>query len=97
MFKNAQWDVTDYGLEVVKPLAPYEISADRLTETTERSGNTFYDWPVHMAEKTWVDIGAFNEAFEEALEEHKGRYSPRVDSTMLDASFIEARRIAAKR
>jgi hypothetical protein len=29
-----------------------------------------YNWPVHMAEKTWVDIVAFIEAFTAALAIH---------------------------
>ena len=97
MFKNAQWAVTDYGIETVKPEASYEIDAGRLTEMSERSNGTFYDWPVHMAEKEWVDIEAFNEAFAEALEEHEGRYSPEVDLALLAATFTEAYRIAKGR
>lgn len=97
MFKNRQWAVTKYGLEVLKPEPPYEIQASRLTETTTRDDKTFYDWPVHMAEKTWVNVAAFEEAFEQALRAHKGRYSPDVDPDMLAASFAMARQIAARR
>ncbi len=97
MFKNFQWAVTKSGMATVKPEARYECHAKRLTETTDRMNGTFYDWPVHMAEKTWVDVEAFNEAFEQALEFHKGRYSPPVDRKMLEASFKEARRIAKVR
>lgn len=105
-FSNEQWKVTDYGIEaIVGSRTPsmsglttrYEIQAERLVETTERSNGTFYDWPVHMAEKTWVDVTTFNEAFAEALELHKGRYSPAVDLEMLDASISEAQRIGAER
>lgn len=94
MFKNAQWAVTDYGVESIRPAPSYPFEAKRLTETTKRENGTFYDWPVHMAEKTWVDTEAFLEAFERALELHKGRYSPAVDLAMLEASKNEARRIA---
>ena len=96
-FKNSQWAVTKYGLEVLKPEPPYEIKASRLTETTTRNDGTFYDWPVHVAEKEWVDLGAFAEAFRQALEFHKGSYSPEVNSEMLEASFTKASRIANER
>ena len=64
-FKNGQWAVTDYGMETVPPEAPYEFEASRLLEVTDRPKGKFYDWPVHLAEKTWVDIEAFIEAFGE--------------------------------
>ena len=104
-FKNWQWAVTDYGVESVHGATsptidgitpPYHFDATRLVEMTERPNGTFYDWPVHMAEKTWVDIDAFNEAFEKALELRQGRYSPVLDPEMLRASFVEARRISAE-
>ncbi len=94
MFKNFQWAVTENGMDTVKPEVPYDFNAERLTETTDRANGTFYDWPVHMAEKTWVNVEAFNEAFKQALEFHKSRYSPAVDPKMLEATFKEARRIA---
>lgn len=77
--------------------SPYEFNAERLAETTERDGVSYYDWPVHMASKTWVDIDAFIEAFSKALEIHAGRYSERIDPDMLDASYEYARRIARQR
>ncbi len=102
-FKNWQWAVTDYGLEAIGGATSptirgetptYEFSTKRLAETTERRDETFYDWPVHMAEKTWVDVEAFNKAFEQAIEFHKGRYSPAVDRKIIEASFKEAKRVA---
>jgi hypothetical protein len=50
-----------------------------------------------MAEKTWVDVAAFNEAFVKALELHKGKYNPAVDAELLKASLAEARREASQR
>lgn len=96
MFKNAQWAVTDYGLEAEPPNAPYEISKRSLTLESHRGDETFYNWPVHVAEKSWVDINAFNEAFDKALKEHKGHYVPEVDPKMLAKSFAEACLIAAE-
>lgn len=96
-YQNSQWAVTEYGLETVAPEARYEIEASRLTETTKRGDDTFYEWPVHLAEKEWVDLGAFIQAFEKALELHKDRYSLNLDTEMLEASKKMASCIAKKR
>lgn len=80
-FSNAQWAVTGYGIECLED--PYPIEARRLLETGHRQGITCYDWPVHMAEKCWVDVQAFHEAFVRALDLHKGAYPGRVDPDML--------------
>ncbi len=92
-FQNHQWAATDYGLESTKPGAPYEynIEASRLLEMKGAGRGELYDWPYHMAEKTWVDIEAFIEAFTKALELHEGRYEGSVDSAILGASIDAAR------
>ncbi len=94
-FKNRQWAVTKDGLELLEPIPAiksYVIEASRLTET--RPGHPeFYDWPLHMAEKEWVILDAFNEAYSRALEFHKDRYYPEADPEKLEASIVEARRL----
>ena len=57
LYENNQWRVTASGMESVKPAPTYELSANRLLE--ERDG--YYNWPVHMAEKAWLDIETFIE------------------------------------
>lgn len=95
-FSNWQWAVTDYGMEAVSSdrTPPYEIDAGRLDETSDRTAGTVYGWPVHMAEKNWVDVAAFNEAFEKALVIHKSEYDSEIDPIMLTASLAEAHRVA---
>ena len=51
-------------MESIEPAPTYELSAERFLETNMTE---FYDWPVHMAEKNWIDIEAFIEAFAKAL------------------------------
>jgi hypothetical protein len=106
MFENWQWRVTDYGIEAIRGaqsdsiegVTPtYEIEAKRLLETTERGNEELYDWLVHMAEKTWVDIAAFTEAFEKALAIHADKYEGQVDPKMLQRSIAEAWKEARKR
>jgi len=94
--KNGQWQVTNYGVEsIVSATTPrYDFAADRLLETTDRHNGTFYDWPVHMAEKDWVDIEAFIEAFQAALAIHAEHIGAVANPTMLETSLLEARRIA---
>jgi hypothetical protein len=93
-FKNHQWSVTDYGVEAVKPAPYYHFDKKRILETGNRGGE-LYDWPVHMAEKTWVDLEAFIEVFLKAIDMHG--YAEKVDRDMLDRSLARARREVTER
>ena len=62
-FRNAQWKVTNYGIECISPHR-YEISA---TDMTGNRGDC-YDLALHMGEKAeWVIAELFMEAFRAAL------------------------------
>jgi hypothetical protein len=95
MFKNAQWRVTPYGLEAVRPAArfDYAIEAARLSEP---DGEGHYAWPAHMARKGWVDVEAFIAAYLHALETHKGAYAPPIDLARLERTLTRARAIAVR-
>jgi hypothetical protein len=97
LFQNHQWAVTEDGLESIKPLTPYLIEANRLLDRRGVGEGKFYDWPIQLAKKSWVDIEAFIEAFSRALELHAGKYEGKVDPDVLRASISEARREAEKR
>jgi len=97
VFENHQWEVTDYGVESKRPAPTYNFEAARLLETADHGHGPMYDWPVHMAEKTWVDIEAFIEAFEQALAIHKGKYDGKADPEMMSESLRVARRYARER
>jgi hypothetical protein len=98
LFANHQWSVTDYGVEAVRPDAPYyHFGADRILETTDRGGQLFYDWPIHLGEKTWVDIEAFIEVFLKAIEMHAGRLGGKVDQDVLARSLARGRKEASRR
>jgi hypothetical protein len=74
-FKNAQWAVTDYGLELIDDsvVGGYAIDKTRLLGKRMCVGRLVYSWPVDMAYKNWVDVNAFNDAFEQALTHHHPR------------------------
>jgi hypothetical protein len=80
-------------MESVEPAPTYELSAERLLEAN-RAG--LYDWPVHMAEKTWVDIEAFLKVFIEALKLHADKFDGAVDRVKLAASTDKARQKAMR-
>lgn len=90
-FSNQQWDVTDYGIETRQGSPIYEIAKSRLTETRDGIRGREYNWPPHMAEKEWVNIEAFIEAFTQALILHAGAYTPKADLECLKASADGAR------
>ena len=59
-----QWVVdVDGDMVTVKPAPSYLIERKRLTEKTERAGKKLYDWPVHLAEKEWVNLESFERAW----------------------------------
>jgi hypothetical protein len=72
---------------------PYEFELSRVTETTKRGQHDYYDWPVHMASKTWVDVRLFNEAFDRALRFHAEQSGEPINEDMLRESLLEAHRI----
>ena len=91
-FQNRQWAVTEWGLEGSIPggVAAYPIPASQLLSANGIGGGKYYDWPLQLAAKTWIDIGAFNEAFRVALEYHRGKYRGEADQAMLAASLCYA-------
>ena len=93
-FENRQWKVTNYGIENVRGAPEYFFSADRLLEMEDRGPGMLYDWPLHMAEKVWVDIDAFCEAFVHALKIHRRRYKGKVDLVILEKSLRKAKESA---
>lgn len=102
--EHSQWVVTNFGIEEcengnVKD-GGYYIDTDRLTEISGRSESDpddgLYDWPLHMAEKTWVRLEEFILVFCEALQAHRGKYKPPLDDTILRRSIVAARRVLAE-
>ena len=62
-FQNRQWAVTEWGLEANPGrVSEYLIPASQLLVANGIGGGKYYDWPLQLAAKTWIDIGAFNEA-----------------------------------
>lgn len=93
LYENQQWSVTSYGVEANRPWPEYFFSADRLTE---RDWDDMYGWPRHMAEKTWVDVDMFCDAFSRALDIHIGKYSEPKCPDRLAKSIEEAKRERAE-
>lgn len=85
-----QWFVTSYGLECWKPVR-YHIKAADLATIKDRDGGTYYDWPLHMAEKEWVLFGDFEDAFRRALRVHQKKTGRSPSEGLLSASFEKAR------
>jgi hypothetical protein len=61
VFTNGQWSLTESTLRCNE--YEYEFELSRLLETRGSGDDLEYDWPLHMAEKEWVDINAFNLAW----------------------------------
>jgi hypothetical protein len=83
LFQNQQWRVTTEG-----------IICDQGASFIEAAHLSRLIWPKHMADKWWVYIDEFVEAFEKALELHKGKYAYTIALTESAASIKELRRLA---
>lgn len=94
--KKSQWAVDHHGIKGNSETGRYFIAIHRVPAITERHSGTFYDWPLHMAEKDWVDLPQFLEAFEKAIRLHAALTGKRIDLELLCASHIEAWRIWEK-
>lgn len=95
IFINGQWAVIDYGMTTVRPGAPYEynIDAPRLLTRSNGYPGGIYDWPYHMAEKTWIDIEAFIAAYQKAIDHH---HPGEADAELLEQTYAMARKRAAE-
>jgi hypothetical protein len=98
IFRNEQWQVTKHALASRRCDAPcrYEIDPERLLATGSYDGRELYDWPVYVAQKPWVKVELFFEAFKAALDAHEGQYDGEVDPALLQTSLDEARRRAGR-
>lgn len=92
--KNSQWEVTEWGLEAIpakdRTTPVYPIPAGRLGELREPG---FYEWPLQVAKKSWVNVPLFMAAFEAALLHHSGKYEWTFDPDTLKNSATEAAKI----
>lgn len=88
LHRNSQWLVTHEGLEAIADSLGYWIDMDRMAQETTRSGIRYYDWPIHLAEKEWVDRALFIEAFVHALRFYARQNGEPIDEAMLGRSCI---------
>ena len=82
--ETGNWEVTTKGLQHNKE--DYFIEKESLLRTRDDC----YDWPLHLAEKDWVDIEFLLLRFEEALNKH---YPDGMDWERFSRSRDEARKI----
>ena len=62
-YVNAEWEISEFGME--HRHSGYTI--ERAVLGARRHGG-LWEWPLHLAEKSWCSPGAFREAFLVALD-----------------------------
>ena len=68
IWANAEWEVADDGLASLGDVE-YFIPKNRLCELRPgRQAQGIASWPLQMADKTWVKIDPFLEAYGRALD-----------------------------
>ena len=74
-YANSQWAITNDALVERRGFCFIEVH--RLGESGGAAPESdLPEWPFHLLEKTWLDLGEFVEAFVQALRIHEGRYTP---------------------
>lgn len=91
IFKNSEWLVTQEGIEGIAKDKGYWIAIDRVFEETSRDRITYYDWPVHLAEKECVPVPEFLEAFDGAIRFAAIQTGLTIDEPMLARTYRKAR------
>jgi hypothetical protein len=93
LYANRQWAVTRYGLECLT--THYPIEASRLGERRPFSKGQHLDWPLHLAEKEWLDYAEFADAFRRAVVIHRKRIrrTERFTADQLERSLAEGVRL----
>ena len=89
--KKRQWVVDHDGIEGCPDTGRYFIPIDGVSD--ERFGGNFYDLPLHMAEKVWVDLPEFLSAWKKALRINAAQTGQPINDEMVTASCREAFRI----
>jgi hypothetical protein len=86
LFENEEWIVIEDGLE--HKGTGYFIDRGDLGR---RRGDDFWEWPLHMAEKSWCTMAPFTEAFACAA----SLYGIRIDADLVQSFKMARREIAA--
>lgn len=95
--EHCQWKLTEDGLESAGQPSENFIEMGRVPQLTTRDGVEYYLWPVHMAEKSWVNIEDFLITFVRALEAYEESKGAPINQTTLANSFSKARELAGQR
>lgn len=90
IFKNSEWVVTDDSIEALAGDKGYWIEMDEIFRETSRDGIAYYTWPIQLAEKNWVAIPLFFEAFLSALRCRAKQTGLAIDEPMLARTYGRA-------
>jgi hypothetical protein len=96
IYQNRHWIVDDQGMRPTEPRGGYHILYRTIFDKRGSGPDAPFDWPLHMAEKTWVDIGTFNEAFCTAVRYYSRLIGHALDEDHLRSSCDEAFRLAVR-
>jgi hypothetical protein len=69
--RPVRWIIDKDG-DLYCPNHDYLISHDRIRETRGSGDNQVYEWPVHLSEKIWFELGPFLDVFCRALKSSPG-------------------------
>jgi hypothetical protein len=97
MLTGRQWEVDQHIFRTRPPEDNYDFATRRIGEIEDWGNCPIYTFPVHLAEKEWVDIEDFIEVFVLAWSVYGPLQPQPLDQTILDRSLFHARKVARQR
>ncbi len=94
-YQGSQWAVNQ---ELFWALPPerYDFQTRRIGEIEDWGSGPIYTFPVHMAEKEWVDIEDFIEVFQAAWSLYGALLPAPLDKEVMERTVRQARKVAER-
>jgi hypothetical protein len=90
VYENSDWIVDSEGIHTKHPPPDYNIFFRSLYDMRDTLEGDMFEWPLHMAHKSGINIHLFNDAFSKAMRYHATLNHRGVDEDLLRRSCEEA-------
>ena len=96
MHTGQQWEVDQHVFRTRLGHLNYDFATSRMGEIEDWGFGPIYTFPVHLAEKDWVDIEDFIVVFTYAWLVYGALQSAPLDRVVLERSLQRARKVSAR-
>ena len=95
MHQGSQWAVDQSRFWALPP-ERYEFGTSRIGEIEDWGNGRIYTFPVHMAEKNWVDIEDFISVFQVAWSIYGALQEQPLNPEIMERTIRQARKRSAR-